>query len=454
MRLEDSLHFPHLAIYYEDGSYIVHNYYLNCWVVFTPAEYEIASELMYDGRSPAELIRAGYHSETVKRIVNKLLLYRVGYQGDRPIEYTYVESMQKKGLDKVPPDTVYFVTTYKCNLSCIYCYADSSPERSMNGDLDTDEAKDMIQQIKELGTRTIVFTGGEAFLRKDILVLMAYAKQIGLRVNVISNGTLIKNREKAEEVAKVVDLFTLSFDSLNKAEHEANRGRDTWEKAMRAINYLQEAGVRLKINQTITKHNRDSIDPMLEFAAKRSIRLNIMPIAQLGRGDDRLQGLNFAERRRISDRMQEMQLAGISHDDCRSLDVRQYEHKRQCGHGTSEFSIDAKGNVFPCKLMHSPMFHAGSIREQSLREIWETSEVFERSRNRTVHTLPECMKCTFRESCGGGCRAFHWGATGDIDGTTQMDCSGIRRGIRKKMVAYFTLMGGKHADEQTVSASQ
>jgi radical SAM protein with 4Fe4S-binding SPASM domain len=380
-----------------------------------------------------------------------LLLYRVGYQGERPPDYDYFESMQKQGVGKVPPHYVYFVTTYKCNLNCIYCYADSGPGRSMKGDMDTEEAMDMINQIKDLGTNTIVFTGGEAFLRKDLLVLMAHARQIGLRVNVISNGTLITSREKAEEIAKLVDLFTISLDSLNKEEHEANRGKDTWDRVMRAIGYLQDAGVRLKLNQTVTRHNLNAVEPMVEFTKQRSIRLNIMPIVQLGRGDDRSQGLTFAERRRILDRIEELQLEGAAHDDCRSLGVKQFEHRRQCGHGTGEFSIDARGNVFPCKLMHHPLFYAGSIREKPLREIWETSPVFEAARNRTVHTLPECMKCTFRESCGGGCRAFHWGMTGDVNGTTQLECSGIRRGIRKKMVAYFKLAGGKRADEQTVS---
>jgi radical SAM additional 4Fe4S-binding domain len=452
MQIDERLHIPYVAVYYEDGNYVVHNYQLNCWVVYSPSEYEIASELIYGGKTASELIESGLNAESVKRVARKMLMYRVAYQGERPAEYDILEAMQKQGLGKVPPTAIYFVTTYKCNLNCIYCYADSSPERSMNGDMDTEEAKDMIRQIKDLGTSTIIFTGGEAFIRKDIMELMNYSKEVGLRVNVISNGTLITSREKVNEIAKVVDLFTISFDSLDKEEHEANRGKDTWERARRAIDLLHEAGVRLKINQTVTKHNRNAIEPLLEFATQRSIRLNIVPLAQLGRGDERMQGLSFAERRRISDRMLDMEM-DAAHDDCHALNVKQFERRRHCGHGTSEFSIDAKGNVFPCKLMHSPMFHAGSIREKSLREIWETSEVFERSRNRTVHTLPECSKCTFRESCGGGCRAFHWGATGDVDGTFSQDCSGIRRGIRRKMVAYFKMAGGK-THEPTVSNSR
>ncbi|MCW3795131.1 MULTISPECIES: radical SAM/SPASM domain-containing protein [Paenibacillus] len=451
MRIDERLHIPNVAVYYEDGHYVVHNVQLNCWVVYSPSEYEIASELVYGGKTVSELMDSGLDAQNVKRIARKMLMYRVAYQGEKPEEYNVLDTLQKQGMGKVAPTAIYFVTTYKCNLSCIYCYADSSPERSMNGDMNTEEAKDMIRQIKDLGTSTIVFTGGEAFIRKDIMELMTYSKEIGLRVNVISNGTLINSREKVNEIAKVIDLFTISFDSMDKDEHEANRGKNTWDRARKAIDLLLEAGVKMKINQTVTKHNKDSIDPLLEFATERSIRLNIVPLATLGRGDERMQGLSFAERRRISDRMLDIEMDD-AHEDCHALNVKQYERRRHCGHGTSEFSIDAKGNVFPCKLMHSPMFHAGSIREKSLREIWETSEVFERSRNRTVHTLPECMKCTFRESCGGGCRAFHWGATGDADGTFSQDCSGIRRGIRRKMVAYFQLTGGK-TNESVLSNS-
>jgi len=433
--------FPAVAVYAESGEYIVHNYILNSWAVYTPTEYKVASKLIYSQITPEQLIEEGHTHSEVRQVASKLLLYRIGYQGERTSEYEMMKAIYSQGMGNVIPKSVYFVSTYKCNLNCIYCYADSSPERSMNGDLTTEEAFDLIRQVKELGAKTLIFTGGEAFLRKDVLQLMEYANAIGLLVNVITNGTFINSREKAAEVARLCNLVTISLDSLDKKEHEANRGNGTWDKAFGAIQLLHDAGGKLKINQTVTSNNKDSIDSLIEYTRSRSMRLNVTAIAQLGRGDDNQHGLTFKERRRISDRLLEEELQGACQDDCTSVSIRQFEHKRHCGHGTSEFSVDAKGYVFPCKLMHHPMFCAGSIREKSLREIWETSFVFERARERTVHTLPECGKCTFRESCGGGCRAFHWGGTGDINATWDVDCASIRRGIRKRMWASFRFIG-------------
>lgn len=437
MEVAEELRFPkEIAVYYESGDYIIHNYKLNSWIVLDEKEYEIAKFLIYDHKKPSEIITKNNKS-LVKKVLAQISMFKIGYYGSEPVEYKLLREIESKGMPKIPPKAVYFVTTYKCNLNCIYCYADSSPKRSMKGDLTTAEAKDMLYQVKNLGAETIIFTGGEAFLRKDLFELMKYSKEIGLKVNVITNGVLISSKEKAEIVASLCDLVTISLDSMDKKQHELNRGSGTWEKVIRAINYLYEAGCKMKINQTITKNNTDSIDELINFAKNKSIKLNITPIAQIGRGDEKTQGLNNFERKNVHDKILNQEIDDIEADGCKTINVRQFEHNRQCGHGTSEFSIDSRGNVFPCKLLHNPFFLAGSIRETSLYKIWNESPVFNDSRDRTVHQLEGCRKCTFKESCGGGCRAFHWGATGDINRTTDIDCSSIRRSIRKKNVGIF-----------------
>ncbi|WP_139488741.1 radical SAM/SPASM domain-containing protein [Brevibacillus dissolubilis] len=445
MNLNQPLHFPSVAVYAESGDYIVHNHTLNSWVVFSPEEYEVVSDFIYEHRTPNQLIEEGVPANLVKGLLGKLLMYKIGYQGDKPAEYENYERMTEGGLGKIIPNSVYFVTSYRCNLSCIYCYAESSPERSVKGDLSTEEALDMIRQIKELGARTIIFTGGEPLLRPDIFELMEYSKELGLRVNIITNGTLINNMEKAKRLADVCSFITVSFDSLDKESHEVNRGLNTWEKAKKAIDMLLELGAPMKINQTVTNRNKDSVNPMFDFAREKGISVNVMPVTTLGRGDENSHGLDLFERRVIEERRMELEMEEIESScgtgGCSPVQLKQFNRTWQCGHGTSEFSIDGKGNVFPCKLMHSELFHAGSIRETPLREIWENSPVFTSSRRRTVHTLPDCKVCTFREWCGGGCRGAQWGATGKVDGTHYQECGFIRRSYRKRMWAYFRAEG-------------
>ncbi|MDP5274604.1 radical SAM/SPASM domain-containing protein [Chengkuizengella axinellae] len=437
MNFEKQLKFPKLAVYSENDDYIIHNYSLNSWVVLNPYQYEIAAKIIYDRKKPLELTN-DYEQIEVRKVLGKLLLYKIGYHGELPKEYAAYEKRVAQPIDAKPPKSVYFVTTYKCNLNCIYCYAESSPERSMEGDLTTQEAKEMIQQIKDLGAKIIVFTGGEAFLRKDLIELMSFGKQIGLKVNVITNGSFITNKEKAKKVAELTTLVTVSLDSLNKEEHEINRGKGSWLKAKNAIEFLLEAGCSLRINQQLTKHTLHSVDDMIDYASQNDIDLRVVPISGLGRGKIGDHELTFTQRKSIEDKLLDLyDESEPDHESCQAAGVNQFEHKRSCGHGVGEFSIDSKGNVFPCKLMHHPMFHAGNIRNRELKTIWETSKVFKDSRKRTVHALPDCKSCTFKESCAGACRAIQWEDTGKVDGTNHNNCTFIRRNIRKQMWGYF-----------------
>ena len=437
MRFREAIKFERVGVYYESGDYIVHNVDLNSWVVFSPDDYRIAARMIYEGELPANLLKSWPKSQVLS-VFGKLLLYKIGYQGAKPEDYRAIEAMRDKSISDAPPGSVYFVTGDKCNLNCVYCYAESSPWRSTTDDLSTTEAIEMIDQISDLGVQTIVFTGGEALLRKDILELMEHAKSLGLQVNLITNGLLL-NKHKVNRLRKICSLITISMDSLEKDEHEANRGKNTWLRVMNSIDLVLEAGISLRINQTIGKNNANAFDEMRKFAEARGITLNVVPITTIGRGDEETQGLNAFEHRELSDKMLDAELEGIQEAGCQDVMLKQFSHNVQCGHGSGEFSIDGRGNIFPCKLMHKPSFQAGSIRETPLKEIWQNAEVLKQARRRTAYSLPDCVVCNFREACGGGCRASHWGTTDDPDGTDYSQCANIRRTIRKRMWMSFRL---------------
>lgn len=433
----EKLSFPELSIYRESNDYIIHNFQLNSWVVLNEKEYMIASELIFNKKSVGELIGVIEDKNLVKYVVNLLLLYKIGFRGELPQDYNDYFSNVNNSLEGMKPSVVYFVTTYKCNLNCIYCYAESSPQRSMDGDLTTEEALNMFDEIKELGAKTIVFTGGEAFLRKDIFELMEYVKSLNMKVNVITNGSLIQNKKKAERLSKVANLVTISLDSMNENEHDLNRGKGTWAKAKNAIDLLLESGCNIKINQTITKNNLFSSEQILKFTKRNKIQLKIIPTSSLGRGknDELSQSLNQDERREF-----EKELYRLSEEDLENNNyssIKQFEHRKHCGHGSGEFSIDSKGNVYLCKLMHEPNMLAGNIKVQELSKIYHQSPLFIEARKRTVYNLPECKKCTFKEFCGGGCRAIQASETGDINGTNYLECIYIRKSFRKQMWNYF-----------------
>src|SRR4030066_1628423 len=78
---------------------------------------------------------------------------------------------EDKRMKTTAPTLVSFAVTRECNLKCKHCYSQSidSPHPR---ELDTAEAKRLIDQIAETGARLIILDGGEPLMRSDILTLV------------------------------------------------------------------------------------------------------------------------------------------------------------------------------------------------------------------------------------------------------------------------------------------
>lgn len=432
---------PTTAVYYESGSYIVHNYAIHSWIVVSRDDYAVISGLQYQRMTPNEAVswlvsHRGLSAAEARRKVGRLiLLLRANKIAALPGE-PFAEPPGE--VKRTVPNVVYFVATYRCNLACAYCYAESSPQAETAGDLTTAEAMAMIDQVADLGVKAMAFTGGEALMRRDCIDLIEHAKARGLQVSLITNGGPV-TPEKAQRLARSLTSVTVSMDSpCAEGGHDAMRGAGSWERANRAIALFREAGIPVDVNTTVTAASVGHLPGMVSWALDHGIRSHrIGFVSELGRGEsgmaasapDRIR----AEReslRILVERIDEVNLRGLRflHNPPPPFIL-----KRHCGVGTEEISIDCKGDVYPCKLLHDPQFRAGNIREKPLREIWETSEVLKAMLGVNPDNLPGCRDCTFRYVCGGGCRAHQMAMTGDLYGTYDPDCPSLRRSLRRHM---------------------
>ena len=91
-----------------------------------------------------------------------------------------------------PPELrlVAWETTRRCNLACVHCRASAinSPDTH---ELDTATAFRLLDQIAEVAKPIVILTGGEPLLRTDIFDIAAYGTQLGLRMVMAPNGTLV-----------------------------------------------------------------------------------------------------------------------------------------------------------------------------------------------------------------------------------------------------------------------
>jgi len=157
------------------------------------------------------------------------------------------------------PLYVSLSVTSRCNSNCLYC----SVIKKKTQEMTTEQILKLIEDMYKSGTRWLSFNGGEALLRKDIDILVNFAKKKGMFVSLFSNGYLVP--QKIDLIRKL-DCLVLSFDG-KKEHHDLTRGKGSYDKVMRAILLVKSVtNIKLLTNTVITKYNLCDIDFILETA--------------------------------------------------------------------------------------------------------------------------------------------------------------------------------------------
>jgi sulfatase maturation enzyme AslB (radical SAM superfamily) len=146
-------------------------------------------------------------------------------------------------------DTLWINTGTLCNLACKSCYIESSPTNDALVYPTLAEIESYLDEAAALGTREIGFTGGEPFMNRDSIAMIAAALGRGFEVLVLTNAMRPMRRFEAALRALPRERLTLrvSLDHHSPAVHEAERGPGTWAKALDGLRWLEANGFRTAI---------------------------------------------------------------------------------------------------------------------------------------------------------------------------------------------------------------
>ncbi len=323
---------------------------------------------------------------------------------------------------------VAWETTAACNLSCGYCRA-SATQLPDKRELVHAEAVAFLESIAPLKPM-LILSGGEPLLRPDIFILARRAADLGMRVSLASNGTILSS-EIAEQIRKSgISRVSISLDGADAEKHDAIRGLGSYEAAMRGIRCLS-GRVAYQINFTLTRKNEQDVRSIFDLAEENgAAALHFFFLVATGRGreEDQISPERQEELLLEIDRLREKygfevqvtcapqyaRLVAFKKED-NSGDARagQGGHRRRpggCLAGRSFVFVSRNGDVYPCGYF--PL-SAGNIRDKNFIEIWQNSSLFKALRERKL--LGRCGQCGFSEICGG-CRARAYAATGDFLG--------------------------------------
>lgn len=161
---------------------------------------------------------------------------------------------------------VLWEITNTCNYHCSYCMFSCEAKKYEN-ELTTEEAKIAIKDLKENNFTYIKFTGGEPFVRKDMIEILKYALELGFDMDISTNASLLTKEIVKELKAINFPMVHVSLDGYDKNSHEYVRGKNTFEPTIRGIKLLTEAGIYTRLGTVIYSQNEDYLEKIVALAS-------------------------------------------------------------------------------------------------------------------------------------------------------------------------------------------
>jgi MoaA/NifB/PqqE/SkfB family radical SAM enzyme len=160
---------------------------------------------------------------------------------------------------------LWLYTNYDCNLRCSYCVAKSSPNAPRRA-LGSANVRRLVDEAVDLGFSEIFFTGGEPFILGDIHEMLAYSSA-RLRTSVLTNAMILRGPrlDKLCTIANDNLVVQVSLDGGCPADHDAYRGKGSWQKTVEGIQMLQERGFRVRLSTTETPANSARLSDVCVF---------------------------------------------------------------------------------------------------------------------------------------------------------------------------------------------
>ncbi|KEJ94713.1 4Fe-4S single cluster domain-containing protein [Pseudosulfitobacter pseudonitzschiae] len=154
------------------------------------------------------------------------------------------------------PETLWFNTGTLCNIECVNCYIESSPTNDALVYITADEVRDYLDQLTERAwpVTEIAFTGGEPFMNPQMIDMAQAALERGYDVLILTNAMRPMMRKtmqngllrlNAEYPGKLT--LRISVDHHRAALHDAERGKGSFDKTLKGMEWLRDNGFRMAV---------------------------------------------------------------------------------------------------------------------------------------------------------------------------------------------------------------
>ncbi len=336
------------------------------------------------------------------------------------------------------PYIAIWEVTRACDLACVHCRASAESKR-YPGELNTQQALNLINQVADWSVPLFVMTGGDPLKRDDLPLLVRECSKRGMNFALAPSITPLLTKERLIELKKAgVHRISLSLDGSDAPSFDNFRGvPGTFDRFMEVAQTIRELDIKLQINTTIGRHNKFQVWEIAQLIRKFSIDLwSVFFLVPTGRAT-KDQALNAKETeavlnqlydilsqgwydvktteahhfRRIILQRNEVTAGELERGEVMNPSTSLLRAARGVSDGRGFVFISHTGDVCPSGFLPIP---GGNVKTDSLARVYQESPLFKMLRE-PDKLQGKCGQCEYRQICGGS-RARGFAMSGSIMG--------------------------------------
>jgi len=311
------------------------------------------------------------------------------------------------------PIDIEWRLTWKCNAKCKMC---SIWKFKSKNEFSTNLIKKKIRELKKIGTRKILFSGGEPLVRKDLPKIIAYCSKQGIISEMNTNGLLLSSRMCRLLVTAGLKKVNVSLDAPNEIHDEIRNVKGLFKKVILGLKNLRKIDKKkqiwININTVIMKQNYNSI---LKFLKLKEIvdfdSINFIPVKINTAWVKKLKKGNDSYWKEVAENMSDCVLSKKEEKRAKEL-IKKFKNKanlilvnekealikplKRCFAIFFHTVIQPSGDVVPCCYFSKKESVLGNIINQDFKSVW-LGEKYVKFRDSLKNNNPSCVKC-FRYS--------------------------------------------------------
>lgn len=316
------------------------------------------------------------------------------------------------------PLSVHVDLTYRCNERCVHCYLDHDD----HGEMDFADVASLLDQLAGAGTLFLVLSGGEIFLRRDLLAIVEHARRRRFSTTLKTNAVLVDDARASRLAELGVAAVHVSVYSHRRDVHDAITNLPgSFDRTMSGIGRLIEKGLRVVISNVLMAQNAGDYHDVKRLAealgAAYRIDPTITPMLDGGRaptalnvGTEQLRGI-------LRDPGLTESADGACPPDAEGAGLADALDALPCSAGHTSCYVSPSGDVCPC--VQFPMA-AGNVRHAPFLDIWRHSPGLSKVRAVTMQDVRVCSACAVAGTCTR-CPGLAY-MEGDLRGPSRQDC--------------------------------